>query len=245
MLESGVPRVTVNVDDLLAISTWEFDNSGRPEPQSKGVNHLETPLRQLHITYRASSCAKRGCDAQLCSKPRGARGIEPETLRRRGQLLSCPQTTGPNLCRSDRAAGAVRSGERPAGPCMKCGLPAAVDTHAPHLPPDFNRSPGASCHAASCHPPSCRVRWHQGIQMQECMHAAATRTHTRPDSHPAGQDIFCFPSRDRCDVQFLRCHSLSRLGGSYPFRRPSGRRNGWWMGPCGLAAQHWQANGQL
>ena len=27
---------------------------------------------------------------QLCSKPRGARGIEPETFRRRGQLLSCP-----------------------------------------------------------------------------------------------------------------------------------------------------------
>ena len=25
---------------------------------------------------------------QLCSKPRGARGIEPETFRRRGQLLS-------------------------------------------------------------------------------------------------------------------------------------------------------------
>ena len=31
---------------------------------------------------------------QLCSKPRGARGIEPETLRRRGQLLSRPPTTG-------------------------------------------------------------------------------------------------------------------------------------------------------
>ena len=26
---------------------------------------------------------------------RGARGIEPETFRRRGQLLSCPPTTGP------------------------------------------------------------------------------------------------------------------------------------------------------
>ena len=32
---------------------------------------------------------------QLCSKPRGARGVEPETFRRRGQLLSCPPTTGP------------------------------------------------------------------------------------------------------------------------------------------------------
>ena len=35
---------------------------------------------------------------QLCSKPRGARGIEPETFRRRGQLLSCPPTTGPVCC---------------------------------------------------------------------------------------------------------------------------------------------------
>ena len=32
---------------------------------------------------------------QLCSKPRGARGIEPETFRRRGQLLSRPPTSGP------------------------------------------------------------------------------------------------------------------------------------------------------
>ena len=32
---------------------------------------------------------------QLCSKPRGTRGMEPETFRRRGQLLSCPPTTGP------------------------------------------------------------------------------------------------------------------------------------------------------
>ena len=30
---------------------------------------------------------------QLCSKPRGARGIEPETFRRRGQLLSRPPAT--------------------------------------------------------------------------------------------------------------------------------------------------------
>ena len=34
---------------------------------------------------------------QLCSKPRGARGIEPETFRRRGQLLSRPLTTGPKV----------------------------------------------------------------------------------------------------------------------------------------------------
>ena len=36
---------------------------------------------------------------QLCSKPRGPRGIESETFRKRGQLLSCPPTTGP-MCAS-------------------------------------------------------------------------------------------------------------------------------------------------
>ena len=34
---------------------------------------------------------------QTCSKPRGARGIDPKTFRRRGQLLSCPPTTGPGF----------------------------------------------------------------------------------------------------------------------------------------------------
>ena len=93
-----VGHVNVNVNNLLAISISDFDNSGEPGPQAKGVNHLETPLRQLHVTHRASSCAKRGGHGQLCSKPRGARGIEPETFGRRGQLLSRPPTTGPRFC---------------------------------------------------------------------------------------------------------------------------------------------------
>ena len=67
-------NVNVNVNSLLAISILDLDNSGEPGPQAKGVNHLETPLRQLHITHRprASSCAKRGGHVPLCSKPRGA-----------------------------------------------------------------------------------------------------------------------------------------------------------------------------
>ena len=32
---------------------------------------------------------------QLCSKPRGARGVGRKTFRRRGQLLSRPPATGP------------------------------------------------------------------------------------------------------------------------------------------------------
>ena len=50
-------NVNVNVNNLIAISESDFDNSGEPGPQAKGVNHLETPLRQLHVTHRASSCA--------------------------------------------------------------------------------------------------------------------------------------------------------------------------------------------
>ena len=88
-----VVNVNVNVNNLLAISIQDFDNSGEPGPQAEGVNHLETPLRQLPVTHRASSCAKRGGHVQLCSKPRGARGIEPETFRGRSQLLSGPPPT--------------------------------------------------------------------------------------------------------------------------------------------------------
>ena len=74
-------QVNVNVNTLLAISELDLDNSGEPGPQAKGVNHLETPLRQLHVTDRSSSCAKRGGHVQLCLKPRGARGIKPETFQ--------------------------------------------------------------------------------------------------------------------------------------------------------------------
>ena len=96
--QGGHVNVNVNVNNLLAISESDFDNSGEPGPQAEAVNHLETPLRQLHVTHRASSCAKRGGHVQLCSKPRGTHGIEPETFRRRGQLLSRPPTTGPKAC---------------------------------------------------------------------------------------------------------------------------------------------------
>ena len=76
-----VTYVSVNVNNLLAISESDFDKSGEPGPQAAGVNHLETPLRQLHVTHRASSCAQRGGHVQLCSEPRGSRGIEPETFQ--------------------------------------------------------------------------------------------------------------------------------------------------------------------
>ena len=68
-------NANVNVNNLLAISKSDFNNSGEPGPQAEAVNHLETLLRQLHVFHRASSCAKRGSHVQLCSKPRGARGI--------------------------------------------------------------------------------------------------------------------------------------------------------------------------
>ena len=57
-----VENVNVNIDDLRAVSDSDCDNSGELGPLAKGVNHLETPLRQLHVTHRASSDAKRGGD---------------------------------------------------------------------------------------------------------------------------------------------------------------------------------------
>ena len=53
---------------------------------------------QLHVPHRASSFSKRGGHVQMCSKPRGARGAEPETFCRRGQLVSCSPANGLELC---------------------------------------------------------------------------------------------------------------------------------------------------
>ena len=79
------------VTNLLAISEYDFDSSGEPGMQAKRISHLETPLRQLHATHRASSFAERGCHMHVCSNPKGARGVEPETFRR-GRPLSPPTT---------------------------------------------------------------------------------------------------------------------------------------------------------
>ena len=79
--------VNVNVNNLLAISKSDFDNSGEPGPQADEVNHLEIPLRQLQVTHRASSCAKRGGHVQLCSKPRRAHGIGTQDLPKKGSAF--------------------------------------------------------------------------------------------------------------------------------------------------------------
>ena len=108
---------------------------------SQGGKPPGNPPRQLHITHRASSCAKRGGHVQLCSKPRGARGIEPETFRRRGQLLSRPPTTGP-MCQGDirprAAAGSSRNGTTQAVPAtmgirLVGNLPLDHATYGPAL----------------------------------------------------------------------------------------------------------------
>ena len=63
-------NVNVNVHNLLAISESDFNNSGEPGTQAKGVNHPLTPLRQLHASHRASSCPMRGGHVRLFSTPR-------------------------------------------------------------------------------------------------------------------------------------------------------------------------------
>ena len=57
-------NANVKENNLLAISEPDFDNSEEPGRQAEEVNHHETPLRQLHVTHRASSCAKRGVHVQ-------------------------------------------------------------------------------------------------------------------------------------------------------------------------------------
>ena len=109
-------KCKVNVTILLAISESDCDNSGEPGPQAEGVNHLDTPLKQLHVTHRASSCAQRGGHVQLGSKPREARGIRPETFRGRSQLLFCPPTTGPFFFFCERSSASSSSINAPSCP---------------------------------------------------------------------------------------------------------------------------------
>ena len=151
--------VNVVVNSLLAISESDVVNSGEPGPQAKGVNHLENPLRQLHVTHRASSCAKRGGHVQLCSKPRGARGIEPETFIRRGQLLSCPPTTGPYK-------GQVGRGRR-----MTCRMM--------HQGTGGPLKPSATCHTIA---PQAAVRM-SSTPCAPCLPPAPCSTDSMPRTH--------------------------------------------------------------
>ena len=82
--------INVNVNNLLAMSESDFDNSGEPGPQAEEVNHLETPLRQLHVTHRAFSSAKRSGHVQLCSKPRGGTRNRSRDPQKKGSAFITP-----------------------------------------------------------------------------------------------------------------------------------------------------------
>ena len=90
--------VNINVNNLLAISKLDFDNSGEPGPQAKGVNHLETHSDNCTQLTGPPPVLSEVVTCNCVRNPGGASGIEPETCRRRGQLLSRPPTTGPTLC---------------------------------------------------------------------------------------------------------------------------------------------------
>lgn len=66
-----IVTANINANDLLPGSEQEFDASGAPELKAREVNHPGTPPRQLHVSPRASSCAKRGGHVNLCLKARG------------------------------------------------------------------------------------------------------------------------------------------------------------------------------
>lgn len=80
---------------------------------SQGGELPGDPLGHLHAAKRAaSSCARRGGHVQLCSIARGARGINPETFRRRGQLLSRAATGQTGIGRSSATADLTLLGHR-------------------------------------------------------------------------------------------------------------------------------------
>ena len=122
-------NVNVNVNNLLAISRLDFDNSGEPGPQAKGVNHLETPLRQLHATHRASSCAKRGGHVQLCSKPRGGTRNRARDLPKKGSAFITSSDHWTRKCLCSSPTGTTQN------PGLSEGLSEGrVCTCQPHLP---------------------------------------------------------------------------------------------------------------
>ena len=53
-------HVNVNVNNLVAISIQDFDNSGEPGPQAKGVNHLETPVLAFTLAEECASANVEG-----------------------------------------------------------------------------------------------------------------------------------------------------------------------------------------
>ena len=77
----------VIVNNSLAIFKQDFDSSGEPGPQAKEIKHLKSPLRQLHVSHRASSCAERGGDVHLCSKPRGCTRNRTQDLPKKGSVV--------------------------------------------------------------------------------------------------------------------------------------------------------------
>ena len=54
-----------------------FDDSGEPGPQAKGVNHLKTPLRRLHVAHRVSSCASEVVTCNCARNPGGHAQSDP------------------------------------------------------------------------------------------------------------------------------------------------------------------------
>ena len=136
-------NVNVNVNNLLAIPKLDFDNSGEPGPHAKGVNHLETPLRQLHATHRASSCAKRGVHVQLCSKPRGGTRNRTRDLPKQGSafIMSSDHWTTWCMWSSFTRFTSFTQGHR-----LEQAAPVRPGVHLGTLATPLNQGPAVRCH---------------------------------------------------------------------------------------------------
>ena len=76
-LTAACVHVTVNANNLPATSEWTLTTLENRDHKPRGTTSWKPPLRPLHVTYRASSCAKRGGHVQLCLKPRGHAELNP------------------------------------------------------------------------------------------------------------------------------------------------------------------------
>ena len=76
-----------NVNNLLAISESDFDNSGEPGPQAEGVNHLETPPQTTaHNSQGLLLCSARWSRAIVFETQGGTRN-RTRDLPRKGSAF--------------------------------------------------------------------------------------------------------------------------------------------------------------
>ena len=176
---------------------------------------------------------------QLCSKPRGARGIEPETFWRSGQLLSRPPTTGLPSCHPDLSSGRAfpkpvleSPVHRPAPSPSRPPRSVHMTIHLHHLPSSFHMQPPCTrkvhaCDTAEspraclcdrllrCAVPRCAVLLRRAVlrcaALRCAAHADVAHLSTARDRGHVGRAAGCRGGRRVDARQRLACAACARL----------------------------------